>query len=178
MAFSAKVHSFHLLSNFSAQRTVSYWCLSCYKLAICLLTQNSYRLSWKYIGTPAAKQIFSKRWVKSIWEGRPTKLGPPALWKAFWPTAMSPAEHSTREWQWSIYQWEGINDAPADGWAISPAFAFPFIISAFIIMKRTPELIKVPANRIAGSLVTRSAEEDLGEFPAGRRTTLQWTQLT
>lgn len=55
---------------------------------------------------------------------------------------------------------KGIKDAPADGWATSLAFAFPFIISAFIIMKRMPELIKVCANTMAASLVTRSTEED------------------
>lgn len=38
----------------------------------------------------------------------------------------------------------------ADGWGTSPSFAFRFIISAFIIMKRTPELIKVWANRLTG----------------------------
>jgi hypothetical protein len=66
----------------------------------------------------------------------------------------------------------------SDGAGTSPSFAFPFIISAFTIMKRTPELIKVQANRVARSLVTRNAEEDLGEFPAGRTATLQKTQLT
>lgn len=115
------------------------------------MTQITYRLSWKYIGTPAAKQIFSKRWVKAYGKEGSIKPGLCALWKAFWPTAMSPADRSTGSDSDRFTSGKGINDAPADGWATSLAFAFPFIISAFIIMKRMPELIKVWANTIGES---------------------------
>lgn len=56
-----QMHSSDFLSDLDAQRIISYWYLFCSKLAICLLTPNSYHLSWKYIGSLVAKQIFSKR---------------------------------------------------------------------------------------------------------------------
>lgn len=143
------IHSTEFLSQVGAVSTVPYWYLFCSKLAICLLTLNSYHLSWKYIGTLVAKQIFSKRWIKAYGEENPTKFGLPILWKAFWPTAIC-----TRWTRGSEDDSDRFNSRKvlmifsSDGWGTLHSFAFPFIISAFIIMKRMPDLIKVWANRV------------------------------
>lgn len=56
------IHYIDFLSDLHARRIISVGIyLFCSKLALCLLTQNSYHLSWKYIGTLVAKQIFCKR---------------------------------------------------------------------------------------------------------------------
>ena len=144
------IHYIDFLSDLDAWRIISYWYLFCSKLAICLLTQNSYHLSWKYIGTLVAKQIFSKRWIKAYGEENPTKSGPSCSGRHSGQQPCAPLNAGIGDDSDRFSSGEVVMIFSADGWGTSPSFAFPFIISAFIIMKRTPELIKVWANRVTG----------------------------
>lgn len=87
---------------------------------------------------------------KSIWGGKAYPAWPAGAREGFLAGSHAPRGRRRGDDSDRFAGGKTLMIFSADGGGSSPSFAFPFIISAFIIMKRTPELIKVWANRVTG----------------------------